>query len=256
MLRHRREGLPSNGTRLLFIMSICVFGEQSRVFFSCLGYIPAICVSHHCWLSEHIEWLDRRYPCKRILVQPGENCCLTCLSKPHLRSIQKRSFIFAIYCHLSSSHDLVHDCSLISFDRQSSNHLPDRHMSAPVQSSIPLANLNAVPSLNASNTTSALHTSQTAGQQQAAHPAPASQQFSRPSSVQPPPSQQDDHIILCANITNYAINASLVLTGVLIAVAFGIIAKRQGDQNLKATLWRDCVDLPVRSKINPQQVSA
>ena len=40
-------------------------------------------------------------------------------------------------------------------------------------------------------------------------------------------------------------NVVLISVGLVIAGVYGKIAEKQGNESLKATLWRDCIDLPV-----------
>lgn len=45
--------------------------------------------------------------------------------------------------------------------------------------------------------------------------------------------------------TSALTNLVLVLGGVMIAVVYGSITQQQGNKSLNATLWRNCIDLPV-----------
>ena len=46
-------------------------------------------------------------------------------------------------------------------------------------------------------------------------------------------------------LANTVTNVALISIGLVIAGVYGKIAERQGNESLKATLWRDCIDLPV-----------
>ena len=46
-------------------------------------------------------------------------------------------------------------------------------------------------------------------------------------------------------LANTVTNVALISIGLVIAGIYGKIAERQGNESLKATLWRDCIDLPV-----------
>ena len=46
-------------------------------------------------------------------------------------------------------------------------------------------------------------------------------------------------------LANTVTNVALISTGLVIAGVYGKIAERQGNESLKATLWRDCIDLSV-----------
>lgn len=58
--------------------------------------------------------------------------------------------------------------------------------------------------------------------------------------------QQSNHYeSLYKRLANTATNIALISIGLVIAGVYGKIAERQGNESLKATLWRDCIDLPV-----------
>ena len=52
-------------------------------------------------------------------------------------------------------------------------------------------------------------------------------------------------------IATHAFHLSLVVLGIAIAWVYGRLSQRQNNQNLMATLWRDCVDLSVYYKSFP-----
>ena len=58
--------------------------------------------------------------------------------------------------------------------------------------------------------------------------------------------QQSNHYeSFYKRLANTATNIALISIGLVIAGVYGKIAERQGNESLKATLWRDCIDLPV-----------
>lgn len=48
-----------------------------------------------------------------------------------------------------------------------------------------------------------------------------------------------------SRLANAVTNIALISIGLVIAGVYGKIAEKQGNESLKATLWRDCIDLPV-----------
>ena len=58
--------------------------------------------------------------------------------------------------------------------------------------------------------------------------------------------QQSNHYeSFYKSLANTATYIALISIGLVIAGVYGKIAERQGNESLKATLWRDCIDLPV-----------
>ena len=55
---------------------------------------------------------------------------------------------------------------------------------------------------------------------------------------------------LYKRLANTVTNVALISIGLVIAGVYGKIAERQGNESLKATLWRDCIDLPVRETLH------
>lgn len=48
-----------------------------------------------------------------------------------------------------------------------------------------------------------------------------------------------------SRLANTVTNVALIGIGLVLAGVYGKIAEKQGNESLKATLWRDCIDLPV-----------
>ena len=48
-----------------------------------------------------------------------------------------------------------------------------------------------------------------------------------------------------SKLANTVTNVALIAIGLVLAGVYGKIAEKQGNESLKATLWRDCTDLPV-----------
>ena len=48
-----------------------------------------------------------------------------------------------------------------------------------------------------------------------------------------------------SRLANTVTNVALIAIGLVLAGVYGKIAEKQGNESLKATLWRDCIDLPV-----------
>ena len=53
------------------------------------------------------------------------------------------------------------------------------------------------------------------------------------------------HASFYSRLANTVTNVALIAIGLVLAGVYGKIAEKQGNESLKATLWRDCVDLPV-----------
>ena len=49
----------------------------------------------------------------------------------------------------------------------------------------------------------------------------------------------------CSRLANTVTNVALISIGLVIAGVYGKIAEKQGNESLKATLWRDSIYLPV-----------
>ncbi|KAK0510429.1 hypothetical protein JMJ35_006861 [Cladonia borealis] len=47
-----------------------------------------------------------------------------------------------------------------------------------------------------------------------------------------------------SKLANTVMNVALIAIGLVLAGVYGKIAEKQGNESLKATLWRDCIDLP------------
>ena len=131
---------------------------------------------------------------------------------------------------------------------------PPQHATAPVPlSPLPQAATSASSSGTAMNAhSSAGHAAQqptNAGQntqQQQRRPARVESRHTpatTPNSASTPGLALSDR--LWPRIMAYGSNISLVILGIGIAVLYGQISRKQNNQNLMATLWRDCVDLPV-----------
>ena len=48
-----------------------------------------------------------------------------------------------------------------------------------------------------------------------------------------------------SRLANTVTNVALIGIGLVLAGVHGKIDEKQGNESLKATLWRDCIDLPV-----------
>ena len=57
--------------------------------------------------------------------------------------------------------------------------------------------------------------------------------------------QSNRYDSLYKRLANTLTNIAFIFIGLVIAGVYGKIAEKQGNESLKATLWRDCIDLPV-----------
>ena len=57
--------------------------------------------------------------------------------------------------------------------------------------------------------------------------------------------QSPNYASFYSRLANTVTNVALIAIGLVLAGIYGKIAEKQGNENLKATLWRDCIDLPV-----------
>ena len=61
--------------------------------------------------------------------------------------------------------------------------------------------------------------------------------------------QSNLHASFYRRLANTVTNVALISIGIVIAGVYGKIAEKQGNESLKATLWRDCIDLPVGGRL-------